>query len=586
MISPGCDAWTAAVVNHLWQSTVVVLAAWMLAFILRKNPARARYWIWMIASLKFLLPFSVFFVAGTFLRSTMPAPIERPRLATVVEQLAQPYSSPDSIQSSGPITRSANREILPFIVIGLWACGSLIVTVRWWRNWRILRLTVRTALPKGFAGNVPILFTRSSLEPGIFGIVKPVLLLPDGILDRLSGAQLDAIVAHELCHVRRRDNLTFALHMVVEVIFWFHPLVWWIESRLVEERERACDESVLQCGSEAHAYAEGILHVCRFCLESPPTCLAGVSGSDLRRRILRILSEDVVPQLGFGRKLILGIAGTTVVSIPLLFGMLHTAETLAQSNGIEMNSGNIEFEVATIRPSKPGAHGATYEFTPENGVRVTNATLKGIIEMAYDIRDFQISGGPSWVDSEQFNIVAKSATGASENGTTNTAANLQETRLRLQKLLETRFQLKLRRETKDVPVFVLVVRKGGPKLETSGDSGGQQSSPAGINAACGQMIGTHTTIANLAYKLSRQLSRPILDDTGLTGQYDFRLFWTPDSGSCAGVTDTANPDPAISTSDAPSIFSAVQEQLGLKLEQQRGPVDFLVINSVEKPSAN
>ena len=91
----------------------------------------------------------------------------------------------------------------------------------------------------------------------MFGVLKPVLLLPEGITDRLTPAQLNAVLAHEMCHVRRRDNLTAAIHMLVEAIFWFYPLVWWIRARLVEERERACDEAVLQSGSDAEVYAEG-----------------------------------------------------------------------------------------------------------------------------------------------------------------------------------------------------------------------------------------------------------------------------------------------------------------------------------------
>jgi beta-lactamase regulating signal transducer with metallopeptidase domain len=92
-----------------------------------------------------------------------------------------------------------------------------------------------------------------------------VLLLPEGIADRLAPAQYDAIVAHEmLCHVQRRDNLTGAAHLIVEAIFWFHPLVWWIRARLLEERERACDEAVLQSGSKPQRYAEGILNVYKF----------------------------------------------------------------------------------------------------------------------------------------------------------------------------------------------------------------------------------------------------------------------------------------------------------------------------------
>ena len=98
-------------------------------------------------------------------------------------------------------------------------------------------------------------------EPGVFGVFRPVLLLPEGIIEKLTAAQLQAILAHELCHVRRRDNLATAMRMLVEAMFWFHPLVWWMGARLVEERERACDEEVLRKGSDPRTYAEGILKV-------------------------------------------------------------------------------------------------------------------------------------------------------------------------------------------------------------------------------------------------------------------------------------------------------------------------------------
>jgi beta-lactamase regulating signal transducer with metallopeptidase domain len=97
------------------------------------------------------------------------------------------------------------------------------------------------------------------MEPGVFGWRSPVLLWPRGIEERLTDLQIDAIVAHEIAHMRRRDNLTSALHMIVQAIFWFHPLTWWIGTRLVDERERACDEDVLRGGSRPDVYAESIL---------------------------------------------------------------------------------------------------------------------------------------------------------------------------------------------------------------------------------------------------------------------------------------------------------------------------------------
>jgi len=116
---------------------------------------------------------------------------------------------------------------------------------------------------------IPVLSTPGRLEPGVFGLFRPFLLLPEGITEHLTQAQLEAITTHELCHVRRRDNLTAAIHSLVESTFWFFPPVWWLGARLVEERERACDQAVAQLGIEPRTYAESILKVCHFCLQAP-----------------------------------------------------------------------------------------------------------------------------------------------------------------------------------------------------------------------------------------------------------------------------------------------------------------------------
>ena len=117
-----------------------------------------------------------------------------------------------------------------------------------------------------------------------------------------------------MCHIRRRDNLAAALHMFVEAIFWFHPLVWWIGSRLIDERERACDEEVLRLGSEPQVYAEGILNVCKFYLESPLPCASGVTGSDLKKRIEAIMTNRIAHRLTTARKVLLASAAIAVNS--------------------------------------------------------------------------------------------------------------------------------------------------------------------------------------------------------------------------------------------------------------------------------
>src|SRR5437879_12660320 len=176
-----------------------------------------------------------------------------------------------------------------------------------------------------------MLLSRSSLEPGIFDITRPVLLWPEGISERLEDAHLEAILAHELCHVRRGDNLAAALHMVVEAIFWFHPLVWWLGARLVEERERACDEAVLESGSDRKIYAESILKVCEFCLSSPLTCVSGVTGADLKKRMVHIMTDRISHKLDFSRKLLLGMAAFLAVALPITFGLLNATPSRADA---------------------------------------------------------------------------------------------------------------------------------------------------------------------------------------------------------------------------------------------------------------
>jgi bla regulator protein blaR1 len=222
------------------------------------------------------------------------------------------------------------------------------------------------------------------------------------------------------------------------------------------------------------------------------------------------------------------------------------------------------FEVTSVKPVRPGdARGSTFQFTPGGGLKVTNGTLKGIIEMAYDVRDFQISGGPGWLSSQPWDI---SASSASDGG-------MNETRRRLQALLAQRFQLKVHRETRELTAYALTVGKTGSKLA----EGSASSTPAGIRRACGQMIGTKASMANLALYLSRQLERPVLDRTGLSGRYDFQLDWTPDSVPCPASTGSP---------DGPSIFTELQEKLGLKLESTKSPVEIIVIDDAEKADDN
>jgi uncharacterized protein (TIGR03435 family) len=218
------------------------------------------------------------------------------------------------------------------------------------------------------------------------------------------------------------------------------------------------------------------------------------------------------------------------------------------------------FEVASVRPADPGAVGSTFSFPPGGGIRVVNGTLRQIVETAwYEFRDFQIIGGPSWMNSERFDILATGGPGT----------GIPEVRKKLQTLLAARFGLRVHTETRDLPLYKLAVAKNGPKLESATDSSG-----GGIQSSCGRMAGTKSTMANLAVYLSRYLHRPVEDDSGLAGTYNFEFEWTPDDAPCSPPTD------------GPSLFTALQERLGLRLESTKGPQQVQVIDSAEKPDAN
>ena len=196
------------------------------------------------------------------------------------------------------------------------------VLVRWAMRWARVRAVVRAASPLSWPAAMPVLTSPSLLEPGLVGLWRPVLVVPETLPDHLSRPEIAAIVAHEACHLRRRDNLTAAVHMLVEALVWFHPLVWWIGARLIEERERACDEAVVQGGHDPAAYARSLVESCRLYLQSPLSCVAGASGSNLKRRVETIMTVPPSPPLSLPGKALLAAAGACAFASPVAAGWL------------------------------------------------------------------------------------------------------------------------------------------------------------------------------------------------------------------------------------------------------------------------
>ena len=219
-----------------------------------------------------------------------------------------------------------------------------------------------------------------------------------------------------------------------------------------------------------------------------------------------------------------------------------------------------------------------------------------LLTQAYDVREFQISGGPGWINTDRFDIVAKAERStAAENVPDDPGKMTEEQRKtigdqmreRLRALLADRFQLALHRETKEQSVYALVVGKSGSKLQESQTHEGPGPRGPMMRMGRGELSGQGVALDMLTRTLSSQLGRPVIDRTGLKGNFDFKLTWTPDPGQSGGPFGPPGADaPPPPDPNGPSVFTALQEQLGLRLESQKGPVEMLVIDKVEKPSEN
>jgi len=310
-----------ALLDHLWQSSLFAFGAWLLALSLSRNAARLRHGIWLAASVKFLIPFSLLAVAGERLRTEAMAGGVPALTAIVQSEISAVLVSP-----AGFVLPAQGASVSPFGLLGIvWICGFVALIARWYARWHCVRKIVSSATAVATELPIPVMTTTTLREPGVVGIFRPVLLLPAGIDSRLTAQQFQAVLRHEMCHVHRHDNLTAAIHMVVEALYWFFPPVWWIGARMLDERERACDEAVVQSGNDARTYAEGILNVCRAYLPSELPCVSGVSGANLKKRLEAIMKNANVCELSGGRKFLLGLIAFSAVAAPVLFGLATPA---------------------------------------------------------------------------------------------------------------------------------------------------------------------------------------------------------------------------------------------------------------------
>lgn len=617
--------------NHLWQSTVFAAGAALLALALRRNRAQVRYWVWLAASAKFLVPFSALAGIGGALWESLAArtiatEIAAPATVATINQVAEPFRA--SLSQAIPAAASAPHAThwVPIAILCAWACGFAIVALMRIRGWLRVRRMLRASVPVDLgaslvmATSMDVRSCAGLLEPGVVGFWRPVLLLPDGIAGSLTPEQLEAVLAHELSHIHRRDNLTALIQMIVEAVFWFYPVVWWIGARLVEERERACDEAVLGLGGTPRDYADAILNVCKMYVESPVQCVAGISGADLKKRVVRIMKRSLGEKLTLGRKVLLSAAVIAAIAAPVVFGLAAAQQDAAAPSAAEQRAQeaalfgpDMKYDVVSIRTEKPvaeipvpsswaGPVTIQSPFLPD-GLAFRNATVGLMFNyFAYPgIPSYLISGEPDWWKSERYDVLAKTNDAVAEKlqGLTPDQQRLAREWM-LQELLANRFKLKVHWETRQLPRYVMTLAKGGLKLEEAPPNEvfrGHRAPDTGwiLPEENGQEEGVSVTMAYLVRRYAPLLGRPVVDETGLTGHYDFKLSWDPsrdESGQAGDTSASASPagagnGPAFAASTPsgfPGLRKAIQQQLGLELRDEVGPVRVLVIDHVEKPT--
>jgi bla regulator protein blaR1 len=564
--------------NHVWQSTIFTAIVALAALTLRKHSARIRFWLWTFASFKFVVPFAFLAVLGSHL-PPRAAPTTSELPIRTLTKLAQPFASADvSVTQLFPLseqTPTSSSESRTPPLFALWLAGFASTLGYWFlQSLRLVRIRDAARPAGGILGqlSIPVLLTDSSIEPGVFGVFHPVLLLPTDVADRLGPGHLQAIIAHELIHVRRRDNLWAALHAIVQAIFWFHPLVWWLGGRLVAEREQACDEAVLAEGADAEDYTASIIAVCRYYACAPRACLAGAAGADLKQRIAAIMK--------FGSRrhslaIRVGLATIAVGAVvtPIIWGRAYGSPP--------QDSPTLSFDVASIHEWGPG-QGPTGPFVAgvqfsTGRVRSQCASLQALIFYAYQFTGSErLEGLPKWGNAS-CGFPDSAGTFAIETSMPANTTGVQSRQM-MQTLLIERFKLAAHWEVREMPVYALRTAAGKSKLRPSDPDQDPPNRPGSIGCPAddphchiGFCCGS-TTITVLAGTLTHALERPVIDKTGLTGPYYFGILkWAGDESVGSSL---------------PSLPALLHEEFGLELKAELGPVPILVIDHAEKPLAN
>jgi uncharacterized protein (TIGR03435 family) len=570
------------------RSTLIAAFAGLVLCVMRIKAAAARHAVWAGVMLAMLLT-PALIVWGP----KAPLPVLRP-----VAERAAMLVKPEPVRGAcagcgagGPAQAKGmpHKGSRVSVVAIIYLVGVLVFATR-----VVIGVSRVRALRRG---------TVSCAAPVTVGWLRPTVILPPE-WRQWPQARLDAVLAHEREHARRRDPLWRFIALVNRALFWFDPLAWWLERKLAGLAEEACDAAVLARGYDARDYSELLLDLARSVQRAGSRVGdlgVAIPGIGLEHRIRQMLGGAWPSRVSRAR---MAVTAALCVVAAGIFGVGTLVRAQLGSKG------HLEFEVASVRPSNPsggiggfktkdGKGGGGLPPSLSHGRFTYSDSLFGMVVRAYAVKGCRpalqgncafLTGGPDWVKKDRFDIQAKTPDGAPEYTFIQFfQGKAPEVQLMLQSLLADRFNLRLHHEKKLMPVYALVIAKRGPKLKKSGEVEKRPLPDGTVIESRGLMFhrvvepnGDHTihldarnsSMQAVADDFSSILERPMLDRTGLKGEFDFTLDYAAE-GDQPGA-ELAGPE----------LFTAFQEQAGLKLEATQATVDALVIDHAEKPSEN
>jgi uncharacterized protein (TIGR03435 family) len=594
-VSTLTEAISIALAQALWQDVVVAYGLSLALRALRRRSASVRYVISCAA-----LSLMVLWPVSSALSRLGSAPA-KPMPSVLMPATDVVRAVPELVRATWSVaTRQEVLSVAPIErwALPLWAIGVVLFSLRAVGSATYAMKLTRRAAPADpalvasvglaermrIAGRVRVAISTLMSAPATVGVWRPVLLMPPAAALGLTPEQFEAVIAHELAHIRRHDYLVNILQVLVETLFFYHPAIWWASRQIRVERELCCDDdAVRECG-DALSYAKALSAIARYPLTTPRLTLGAANGPLVRRieRLLGVETREYAPSL-WSPALAVTLVGACVVA--------HSSWAWAQEQ---------KFAVASVKQNRSAELMMNMDMPGTRRFVATNIPLRNLIRFAYDVDETRLTGGPDWIRTERFDVNAT----ADEDLPNWTPAGPPPVVLSmLRTLLADRFKLTTHNETRDLPVYALVKARSdgrlGPRASVStsdcdamlaGRSGPQPppSKPeepprCGMRIGPGQMLLGSVPMSQFAFVLGPFARRLVIDRTELTGKYNLQLSWTPQGMPLGGPPPDGPPLPPIDP-DGASLFVSIQEQLGLKLEPSRAPIEVVVIDQVERPT--